>query len=391
MSKSRGKSESQQYIQDKLDPILKPLVSQLLFESPENIYAYCLEFLINLPSYKLSQSEKDELRNLRGLIDKGIIVEESEESYTSSSNDSEDDYVDEILPKMTEQTFRQRSSVSAEAFGTWNKKQNFVPRIIKKTFEQEISLKSRLSKNFMFESLDENEKNLVIKAIEERKYPENSSVIRQGDSGDELFIVESGKLECSKVVSPGQESKVLKIYKPGESFGELSLLYNTPRAASIRSITPITCWVLDRGTFTHIVKDAAIKKREKYDEVLNKVEILRNVGSFEKMQIADALKSVCFNANEYVIRQGDWGDLFYIIEEGTAIATKMIFSKEEVVMEYKGGDYFGELSLLKSQPRAANIKATSYLKCVTLDRKSFKRLLGPLDEIIKKTELYSLN
>jgi cAMP-dependent protein kinase regulator len=60
-------------------------------------------------------------------------------------------------------------------------------------------------------------------------------------------------------------------------------------------------------------------------------------------------------------------------------------------MEYKEGDYFGELSLLKSQPRAANIKATSHLKCVTLDRKSFKRLLGPLDEIVKKTELYSLN
>ena len=54
------------------------------------------------------------------------------------------------------------------------------------------------------------------------------------------------------------------------------------------------------------------------------------------------------------------------------------------VMHYKAGDYFGELALLKNEPRAANVIAKTKLKCVSLDRNSFKRLLGPLDEILKR-------
>lgn len=53
-------------------------------------------------------------------------------------------------------------------------------------------------------------------------------------------------------------------------------------------------------------------------------------------------------------------------------------------MHYKAGDYFGELALLKNEPRAANVIAKTNLKCVSLDRNSFKRLLGPLDEILKR-------
>lgn len=80
------------------------------------------------------------------------------------------------------------------------------------------------------------------------------------------------------------------------------------------------------------------------------------------------------------------GDTFYIIIEGEAMATKTFNQGEDpkVVKEYKAGDYFGELALLKNEPRAANIIAKSVLKVVSLDRRSFKRLLGPLDHILMR-------
>jgi len=53
-------------------------------------------------------------------------------------------------------------------------------------------------------------------------------------------------------------------------------------------------------------------------------------------------------------------------------------------MEYQPGDYFGELALLRNEPRAANVIARAECKVITLDRKSFKRLLGPLDTILKR-------
>jgi cAMP-dependent protein kinase regulator len=57
----------------------------------------------------------------------------------------------------------------------------------------------------------------------------------------------------------------LRKYEQGDAFGELALLYNAPRAATITSDEECLLYELDRNTFNHIVKDAAIRKREKYD------------------------------------------------------------------------------------------------------------------------------
>jgi len=75
----------------------------------------------------------------------------------------------------------------------------------------------------------------------------------------------------------------LKIYKAGEAFGELALLYNAPRAATIIAKTQCTLFALDRETFNHIVKDAAAKKREKYESFLSRVEILVDMDTYERM------------------------------------------------------------------------------------------------------------
>jgi len=58
-------------------------------------------------------------------------------------------------------------------------------------------------------------------------------------------------------------------------------------------------------------------------------------------------------------------------------------------MEYKVGDYFGERALVKDEPRAANVIAKSDCKCVSLDRHSVKRLLGPLEKLLQRNmEVY---
>lgn len=76
-------------------------------------------------------------------------------------------------------------------------------------------------------------------------------------------MVETGTLECTKIISG--KSTYLKNYEAGDVFGELSLLYTTPRAASITAKTDADLWSLDRATFNAIVKDAAAAKRNKYE------------------------------------------------------------------------------------------------------------------------------
>jgi len=108
---------------------------------------------------------------------------------------------------------------------------------------------------------------------------------------------------------------------PGEGFGELALLYNAPRAATIKAIEDSIVWKLDRDTFNHIVKDAAQRKREKYDNFLQSVPILASMDAYERSKLGDAVKEESFSNGEYIIRQGATGEKFFMISEGTAIAT----------------------------------------------------------------------
>jgi len=107
---------------------------------------------------------------------------------------------------------------------------------------------------------------------------------------------------------------------------------------------------------------------------------------YERSKLSDAIKEHWYDPEDFVIREGEDGHTFYLIMSGTAVATKTLEpgNAPVEVLKYGPGDYFGERALLKNEPRAANIIATTQLQLVALDRHSFKRLLGPMEDILKR-------
>ena len=133
-----------------------------------------------------------------------------------------------------------------------------MPYVVAKSQDVKDKIKQRLQMAFMFKALGAEELNIVIDAMEEKKFDQGATVITEGEAGSVLFVVEDGQLDCSKRLDANSnEPTYLKTYQPGEAFGELALLYNAPRAATIVAKTAVTLWQLDRNTFNHIVKDAA--------------------------------------------------------------------------------------------------------------------------------------
>ena len=314
--------------------------------------------------------------------------EEENNSNKSQSEEEEDEIMneEELRKKQQRKGKSKRAGVSAEAYGEFNKKEDFIPRVIEKTEEQKNKIKKRIISSFLFSNLDQKELEIVINAMDEKKYKPNENVITQGESGDCLYVVEEGNLDCTKHFTEDGEEKYLKTYIPGESFGELALLYNAPRAATIKAKTDCVLWVLDRETFNNIVKDSAQKKREKYENFLKKVDILSTIDSYELTQICDALKNEVYNKGDYIIREGESGNVFYILEEGEAIATKAFDGGDvQEIKRYGPGEYFGERALIKGEPRFCNIEVVSDVcKTISLDRDSFKRLLGPIEPLLHR-------
>ena len=290
-----GSDLHQTYIDTVLNPVLEDMVTSVLTHKPKDVTSFMIDYLRQKRGDDVSTAEKEELRLLRAEVArlKEAKVADSASEGESSYVSDEDDYVED-LPVGKLYQAKERASVSSEAFGEFNKKGDYVPRVIEKAQDKKEAITNRLKQAFMFEALDDKERDIVVMAMEERTVSAGDYVINQGEDGAELFVVDSGVLECYKTFNQGEDPKYLKDYNVGDAFGELALLYNAPRAASIKAKTDCTLWVLDRECFNNIVKDSSSRKREKYEAFLAKVELLQDMDPYERLSVSDALKPVTF-------------------------------------------------------------------------------------------------
>lgn len=180
--------------------------------------------------------------------------------------------------------------------------------------------------------------------------------------------------------------KKVGCYDNKGSFGELALMYNLPRAATIIATSEGSLWAMDRTTFRRIVLKNAFNKRKMYENLLENVPMLKQLDPYERMNIADALVPKTFEDGDMIIKQGDSADCMYFIESGeVSIMMAQKDSNNEVeVARCTKGQYFGELALVTHKPRAASVYAQGYTKCAVLDIRAFERLLGPCMDILKR-------
>ncbi|PVU93220.1 hypothetical protein BB561_003382 [Smittium simulii] len=284
-----------------------------------------------------------------------------------------------------------RFSVSAESMDPTSE-ETFEKKKIFKTDNQKSRIYKALESNFLFRNLDEDSYNDVVDAMEEIQVEPNTEVITQGGIGDYFYIIESGKFEVYKYkessdgsINSNEDPALVAKIENGGSFGELALMYNSPRSATVKSSTTATLWALDRITFRRLLMERTSRKRKLYEKFLEGVPVLQNLESYERQKIADSLESVTYLDGEVVIKQGDKGDCFYLIEDGEAQVIKSSENNEPRYLDVlKKGSYFGELALLGNDLRRASIVAHGKLKCAKMSKDSFDRLLGPIIKTFRR-------
>lgn len=236
-----------------------------------------------------------------------------------------------------------RTSVSAESMAPTTDK-DYVKVNIPKTDEQRRRIDASIRANFLFKSIDEEQFTDVVNAMAEKRVEPGEAIITQGGIGDYFYVVETGALDVFVSRNGAAPVKVTD-YGPNGSFGELALMYNAPRAATVVATESCVLWALDRVTFRRILMENTSRKRRMYERFLEELPLLTSLEPYERHKIADALETVSFEDGDVIIKQGDAGDAFYIIESGEAVVTQKDNAGVEHTMHgLKKGDYFGGIS-----------------------------------------------
>ncbi|KAG1502177.1 hypothetical protein G6F47_002473 [Rhizopus delemar] len=385
------------YATDEYTQLLTELHEVYCKDQPEDVLQYCANFfsrkleeqrymyLRQPQNHFLEETERHPLADTDDYPTRDRTYSSFTVTTTTTSIDGEleDNFSTEplFMPAPNYNNRGRRTSVSAESMAPAGNK--FVKKVIPKTESEMERIRNSVGNNFLFKNLDEEHHQDVVNAMIEMEVEQGKDIIEQGAVGDYFYVVDSGTFDCF-ITKDGQTNKVTS-YETGGSFGELGLMYNAPRAATITATSDAKVWALDRVTFRTILMENTSLKRKMYESFLAEVPLLKSLESYERHKIADALESVYFDDKAQIMKQGDIGKQFYLIESGTAVFYKTDENgNQQEVNQFGRGSYFGELALLNDKPRAATAIAKGRLKCATLNKKAFTRLLGPVHEILKR-------
>ncbi|XP_019737373.1 cAMP-dependent protein kinase type II-beta regulatory subunit isoform X1 [Hippocampus comes] len=318
-------------------------------------------------------------------LDEAMQIDSENGEEQEDDDEDEEEFQAPIINR-----FIRRASVCAEAFNPDEDDEEKEPRVAHpKTDEQRQRLQEACRDILLFKNLEPEEMAQVLDAMFEKYCAEGEHVIDQDDDGDNFYVIERGTF--SVLVNVEGAEKLVGRYDNRGSFGELALMYNTPRAATVVAALPGALWCLDRLTFRRIIVKNNARKRKLYEAFIETLPLLTSLELSERMKVVDVISTKVFCDSQRIIAQGELADCFYIVESGQVritmkrSRTKKEQDEEEVeIATCSRGQYFGELALVTNKPRAASAYAVGSVKCLVMDVKAFERLLGPCMDIMKR-------
>ncbi|VEN61976.1 unnamed protein product [Callosobruchus maculatus] len=202
-------------------------------------------------------------------------------------------------------------------------------------------IKSAILDNDFMKNLEVTQIKEIVDCMYPEEYKTGSIIIREGDVGSTVYVLEEGCVEVSR------ENKFLSTLTPGKVLGELAILYNCKRTATIKAATDCKLWAIERH-----------------------VPIFKDLPEDTLIKISDVLEETFYANGDYIIRQGARGDTFFIISKGTVKVTmKMPNSNEE-------NDDLRTANIIVDDPDGVS--------ALVIDRETFNQLISNLDEIKSK-------
>ena len=277
-----------------------------------------------------------------------------------------------------------------------------------KSKEECSRIKAAVRANFLFRHLNEEQLDKAVQAMETIPVKAGDIIIRQFDEGDRFYIADFGEYDVEVSVPKtkpnpdpnGQPIPIEGEFEPPRKvfsydskhgsnpcFGELALMYSKPRAATVKAKTDGRLWALERNAFRSILMKTPARR---LIQVLKKVEVLKPLNRTDLQRMADLMTEEKYADGEHIVKQGETGDAFYIITEGTCIVTRsevLGVTEPTKVMDLTEYMYFGERALLHDLPRAANVICVGPVKVLSIHRRDFEEVVGKIADIVDRDRL----
>lgn len=240
-------------------------------------------------------------------------------------------------------------------------------------------IKKALKKHFIFSQLSEQEIAIFMKEMKPCQALRNNYVFRQGDKSGSYYIILEG---VCQVEINGEKRKTLTY---GDSFGDLGIIYNAPRSASVLALTDCELVEINRGIFKKVMDDINQLHEKENKKFLEVLSFFKDLTEEQKNALASTCLTETYEEGQVIFHQGDDANSFYVIQEGIV----MIREKGQ---ELKEMDCFGENSILvEGGTRSNTLVAKTRCKVISMSRENIRTSLGDsLKTVIKRNVMWKI-
>jgi cAMP-dependent protein kinase regulator len=240
----------------------------------------------------------------------------------------------------------------------------------------------------------------LLEAWEVRDLPAGHKVVEEGAEGRDAFVVVRGALRAER--QSGEETLVLALLGPGALFGEMALVSDAPRAASVIAEEPAQLLVASRAALEELAKRTPqigqqlgeFCRARMISNLVRHSAVLRAVAPADREPLMARFESCSFKAQERLVTLGSESQgLFLLASGGVRVVGRDADGDDLEVAVLGPGDVVGEISLVLRRPATADVIATHPTIALSLRREQFQEaikqhptLLGELYDLATKRE-----
>jgi ATP-binding cassette subfamily B protein len=230
--------------------------------------------------------------------------------------------------------------------------------------------------------LPEKVRSLIVDSFVPGSFTFGQTIVREGEPADAFYVLVSGQARVVKQGDNGEDIS-LNVLRPGDGFGEMGLLEEASRNATVRATGDVSVLKLDRAVFQALIHtepeirhyfELQLKHRHLHNFFRVYSPFARLPADQLKTLLAE-LKPVSFDQGARVIRQGDKPGPMYVVEEGRLRTFTEENGRRHYLAYLRKGDFFGEMSIFKAEHRSASVEAVSPCKLLELAPVTFEKLL----------------
>ncbi|XP_040920791.1 cGMP-dependent protein kinase 1 [Toxotes jaculatrix] len=245
---------------------------------------------------------------------------------------------------------------------------------VKKTVSETSLIVKAIQKNDFLSRLDDEQTAMMVDLLVVSTFKPGDEVIKEGSEGDSMYIVAAGEL---LVTQAGQDLRTLT---SGDVFGELAILYNCKRTATVKAKTVVRLWCMERQTYRTIITNKSKKKREQLMGFLKTSRTLKDLNDVQLSKIIDSMEEVKYQDKDVIVREGAEANTFYIILKGEVLVTKNVNGHQKQIRRMGKGEHFGEQALIREVLRTATCTADGPVTCFSIDKEVFEETI-PIEHL----------